>query len=182
MGHTGLWLPSWVSNNLPLSSAGIHWHFFVYVRPTAPSNCAQLPWVCQPYQTQLFPAKSVTYASTKKVISHQLKAATTESAIRCCRPFNPACSPVDMIQWGRPQVTKWKLMIFRKFTLHDSRVSIGNKSCFISFQRIESIPLSAKRNKHTASVEGYRGIIKTCTVPVSAPLGFIVNVKLSDCI
>lgn len=74
-------------------------------------------------------------------------------------------------------------MIYRKSTLHDSRVSIENKSCFfVLFQRIESIPLSAKRNKHTASVEGYRGIIKTCTVPVPAPLGFIVNVKLSDCI
>lgn len=71
-------------------------------------------------------------------------------------------------------------IILRKPTLHDSGVSIGKKELGGVFRRVDNIPLSAKKNKHTASVEGYREIIKTRTIPVSAPLGFIASVKLPD--
>lgn len=101
--------------------------------------------VCQPYQTQLFPAKSDTYASTKKVISHQLKAATTEFAIRYCRPLS--IPPAALTMWynevsrrlsmmiimavsvffSQDKVTKQGAVILRKSTLYDSGVSIGRK-------------------------------------------------------
>ncbi len=71
-------------------------------------------------------------------------------------------------------------MILRKSILHDSGVWRKKELGGGVFRRIESIPLSVKKNKHTASVEGYREIIKTRTIPVSAPLGFIVRVKLPD--
>lgn len=54
--------------------------------------------VCQPYQTQLYTAKSDTYASTEKVISHQLKAATTEFTFCIAGPFHPAWSADNVIQ------------------------------------------------------------------------------------
>lgn len=57
--------------------------------------------VCQPYQTQLYTAKSDTYASTEKVISHQLKAATTEFTFCIAGPFHPAWSTDNVIQWGQ---------------------------------------------------------------------------------
>lgn len=49
--------------------------------------------VCQPYQTQLFPAKSLTHAPTQKVISHQLKVATKESATWVLQTFQSSLKP-----------------------------------------------------------------------------------------
>lgn len=82
-----------------------HWHFFVYTGATPMSSGAQLSLdVCQPYETQLRPVRGATYASTKKVISHQLKGTTTESTNLYHRgSFNPAYSPHIVIQWGQSQ-------------------------------------------------------------------------------
>lgn len=123
------------------ASAGIHRPAFVYVE----ANAIKLHTtfmeggvgVCQPYQTQLFPPKSDTYASTKKVISHQLKSATTESAIRCCRPFQ--FLPAALTMWYNEVRRKLSMMIImavsvfsrdkvKKSTLHDSGTSIGKNS------------------------------------------------------
>lgn len=48
------------------------------------------------------------------------------------------------------------------------------------FQRKDSFRLREEANKHTAAVEGYPEIIKSCTLPVYGPLAFIANVKLPD--
>lgn len=52
--------------------------------------------------------------------------------------------------------------------------------CWEGFRGIEYFFKFKTEQKLQASVEGNQGIIKTCTVPISALLGLIVNVKLPD--
>lgn len=84
--------------------------------------------------------------------------------------------------FSQDKVTKQGAVILRKSTLYDSRVFYREKRVWGGgvFKRVESAPLSATRNKHTASVEGYREIIKSDAIPAAASLGFIANVKLPD--
>lgn len=102
-GTLEIWAP------LSCSAAGILWLFFVY-RVEHNFHVA----ACQPHQNQLFPENPHTYASSQKLISHQLKAATTVCAFRCFRPLQSACSLGDVIQWGqcKPSMSTTMTVVF----------------------------------------------------------------------
>ena len=90
------------------ASAGIHWHFFVYVGPTALSSCAQLSSGClSTISNPIIPSEVRYLCLHQKSNFTPIKSCNNRICNPILRtPFNPACSPDNVIQWGQSQAER----------------------------------------------------------------------------